>query len=92
MNHVKNTFATAVAVAALSLVSACGELEAPASDVGGASEKGKVAVPRGPEKTNPHRLDFGDRDGEPSLTPRAKRSPRLDDSPARLDFRDSWRG
>jgi hypothetical protein len=89
MNHFRNTLAGVVTAAALSLVAACGDVEPPANDIGGASDKktNDTPVPKAPVKTDPNRLDFGD--GEATLP--AKPETRVDDNRSRLDFGDDGR-
>ena len=87
MNHIKNTVAAVVAAAALSLVTACGDLEPPANDIGKTVEK-KAPAPKAPVRTNPNRMDFGD--GEATVP--AKPRPSVDHNAARLDFGDNGRG
>ena len=87
MNHIKNTVVAVVATAALGLVTACGDLEPPVSDIGKSVEK-KAPAPKAPVRTNLNRMDFGD--GEVTLP--AKPRPSIDHNAARLDFGDNGRG
>ena len=88
MNHLRNTVVALAAAAALSLVAACGDVEAPANDIGSAGDRtSDTPAPKGPVKTDPHRLDFGD--GEATLP--AQPRTRTDQNPSRLDFGDDGR-
>ena len=87
MNHIKNTVAAVAAAAALSLVAACGDLEAPASDIGKSVEKSQGPAPKGPIRDHTNRMDFGD--GQATLP--AKPKPSKDTNPSRLDFGDNGR-
>ena len=88
MNHIKNTVAAVVAATAISLVAACGDVEAPATDIGKSVEK-KSPAPEGPVRTNPNRMDFGD--GEATLPAKPKTKSWTDRDPSRLDFDDNGR-
>ena len=89
MNHIRNTVTAAVAVAALSLVAGCGDVEPPATDIGtSVDRKNDGAVPKGPTWDHPNRMDFGD--GEAKVP--AKSKPSTDDDPSRLNFGDNGRG
>src|SRR5687767_1111492 len=59
MNHIKTTVAAVVTAAALSLVAACGDVEAPANDIGTSVEK-KSPAPEMPVRDHTGRMDFGD--------------------------------
>ena len=89
MNHLRKSLAAIVTAAALSLVAACGDVEPPANDIGGASDTktSDTPVPKAPVKTDPNRLDFGDGEATLPATPRT----RPDDNRARLDFGDDGR-
>lgn len=88
MNHIRNTVVAVAAAAALSLVAACGELEAPANDIGTSVEKkSKSPAPKVPVRTQPNRMDFGD--GEATLP--AKPKTWKHDNASRLDFGDNGR-
>ena len=87
MNHIKNAVTAVVVAAALSLVTACGDLEPPVNDIGKTVEK-KAPAPKAPVRTNPNRMDFGD--GEATVP--AKPRPSVDHNAARLDFGDIGRG
>lgn len=88
MNHITNTVAAVVATAALGLVAACGDLEAPANDIGTSVEKkSKSPAPEQPVRDHAGRMDFGD--GEATLPPEPK--PSKDTNPSRLDFGDTGR-
>ena len=90
MNHIRNTVAALATVAALSLVAACGDVEAPASDIGKSVEKNNQSpAPKGPVRTNPNRMDFGD--GEATLPAKPKTKSWTDRNPSRLDFGDNGR-
>jgi hypothetical protein len=89
MNHIRNVLVALAAAAALSLVAGCGDVDAPAQDIGGADERtSDTTAPEGPVRTNLHRLDFGD--GE--AAPPAKPEPTRDANLARLDFGDNGLG
>ena len=88
MNHIKNAVTAVVVAAALSLVTACGDLEPPATDIGKTVEKNESPAPKGPTWDHPNRMDFGD--GEATLP--AKPKPSTDRNTARLDFGDNGRG
>ena len=88
MNHIKNTVAAVLAAAALSLVTACGDLEPPANDIGKTVEK-KAPAPKAPVRTNPNRMDFGD--GEVTLPVKPRSKSWTDRNPSRLDFGDNGR-
>lgn len=87
MNHIKNTVAAAVTAAALSLLAACGELEAPDNSIGKTVEKSEGPAPKIPVRDHANRMDFGD--GEATLP--AKPKPSRDDNASRLDFGDNGR-
>ena len=86
MNAIKHTAAAVVATMALSgLVAACGA-EPPANDIGQVGDtKKKGPAPKGPVKTNPNRLDFGDGEAKVPAKPRAPK----DNNSSRLDFGDN---
>ena len=88
MNHIKNTVAAVLAAAALSLVTACGDLEPPVNDIGKTVEK-KAPAPKAPVRTNPNRMDFGD--GEVTLPVKPRSKSWTDRNPSRLDFGDNGR-
>jgi hypothetical protein len=88
MNHIRNTVTAVAAVAVLGLFAGCGDVEAPANDIGSSVDKKKEGpAPKAPVRTNPHRMDFGD--GEATLP--AKPEGWTDDNPSRLDFGDDGR-
>lgn len=89
MNHIRNAIAAVAAAAALSLVAGCGDLDAPAQDIGGSDGRtSDTPAPEGPVRTNLHRLDFGDGEAAPPAEPEPSRDANL----ARLDFRDNGLG
>jgi hypothetical protein len=89
MNPIRNTVVAVAAAAALSLVAGCGDVEAPAQDIGDAGDRTSDApAPKGPVRTNLHRLDFGDGEAAPPEEPEPTRDARL----ARLDFGDNGLG
>ena len=88
MNHLRNTITAVAAATALTFLAGCGDVQAPANDIGGAVEDTGTPTPRIPVRTDPNRLDFGD--GEAILPPEPRR-PR-DTNRARLDFGDEGRG
>ena len=88
MNHLRNTVATVVAAAALSLVTACGDLEPPANDIGKTVEK-KTKAPEIPVRDHANRMDFGD--GEVTLPAKPRSKSWTDRNPSRLDFGDNGR-
>lgn len=88
MTHTRNTVAAVVFAAALSLVAACGEMEAPAENIGSTvDKKSKSPAPKGPVRDHTNRLDFGD--GRATLP--AKPTPSRDANASRLDFGDNGR-
>lgn len=88
MTHIRNTVAAAVIAAALSLVAACGEMEAPAQNINDSdNKKSEKPAPKGPVRTGPGRLDFG----EGKVTLPAKPKPSSDANASRLDFGDNGR-
>lgn len=90
MNHIKNTVAAVVAATALSLVAACGDLEAPANDIGTSVEKKtKSPAPEQPVRDHAGRMDFGD--GEATLPAKPRSKSWTDRNPSRLDFGDNGR-
>ncbi|HSU03857.1 MAG TPA: hypothetical protein VLK03_15000 [Nocardioides sp.] len=88
MNAIKHTVVAVVAATALSLVTACSDVQPPANDIGQlGDEKSKAPVPKGHVRTNPNRMDFGD--GKATL-PAKPKAPR-DHNRSRLDFGDDGR-
>lgn len=91
MNHTRNTVAAVAAAAVLSLVAGCGDLEAPANDLGRSVDtSSKSPAPKVPAWDHASRMDFGD--GEATLPVRPKAKTRVDRNPSRLDFGDDGRG
>ncbi len=89
MNHIRNVIAALAAAAALSLVAGCGDLDAPAQDLGGVEGRtSDTPAPEGPVRTNLHRLDFGDGEAAQPAEPERSRDARL----SRLDFGDNGLG
>jgi hypothetical protein len=89
MNHIRNVIVALAAAAALSLVAGCGDVDAPAQDLGGAGERtSDTPAPEGPVRTNLHRLDFGDGEAAPPAEPERSGDDRL----SRLDFGDNGLG
>ena len=89
MHSIKHTVAAVVAASALSLVAAaCSDVEPPANEIGqGGNTKDKGPAPKGPVKTNPNRLDFGDGEAKVPARPKAPK----DNNSSRLNFGDDGR-
>lgn len=88
MTHIRNTVVAVVLAAALSLVAACGELEAPVENIDSTVDKtSKNPAPKGPVRDQLGRMDFGD--GKATLP--AKPKPSKDGNASRLDFGDNGR-
>ncbi len=89
-NHIKNTVAAVLVAAALGFVAACGDVEAPANDIGTSVEKkSQTPAPRGPVRDHATRIDFGD--GPARLPAKRKTKSWTAGNPSRLDFGDNGR-